>query len=72
MTDRMEIPIVGMGCASCATRVEKALASAPGVSRAKVDLAKAVATVDYDPSKTDQAKLAEAVRAAGYDVGRRK
>src|SRR5690606_371769 len=60
------LPIVGMTCASCAGRVERALLKVPGVTSAAVNLAAEqvrVETVDSDP-----ADLIQAVRKAGYEV----
>ena len=62
-----ELDISGMTCASCAMRVEKALAKVPGVTRASVNLATEKARVDADPSvQTDT--LLNAIRKAGYDA----
>ena len=41
-----------MTCASCVSRVEKALAKVPGVTRASVNLATERATVDAAPDVT--------------------
>ena len=62
-----EIPVTGMSCASCALRVEKALAAVPGVSGASVNPATEKASVAVGAGVT-AAALAEAVRRAGYDV----
>ncbi len=62
-----QLDIQGMTCASCVTRVEKALGRVPGVSSASVNLANERATV-YGSSAVTQAQLAAAVRAAGYEV----
>jgi Cu+-exporting ATPase len=62
-----ELDISGMTCASCAMRVEKALAKVPGVTRASVNLATEKASVDADPSVQTDALL-NAVRKAGYDA----
>ncbi len=67
-TVRLDIPIVGMHCASCAARLEKALAAADGVARANVNFASAVATVEYDPGATDAASLVAVVRKTGYEA----
>ena len=64
----IELQIVGMTCASCVTRVEKALAKTPGVTQATVNLATERATVHGDATVT-AAALAVAVRQAGYEVG---
>ncbi|ALK22477.1 copper-transporting ATPase [Burkholderia cepacia ATCC 25416] len=61
----MELDIDGMTCASCVSRVEKALAKVPGVTRASVNLATERATVNAAPDVT-AARLAEAVKQAGY------
>src|SRR5579871_788912 len=41
-----DLAISGMTCAACAGRVEKALSSVPGVTRAQVNLASEKASVD--------------------------
>ncbi|MGA7776565.1 MAG: heavy metal translocating P-type ATPase [Paraburkholderia sp.] len=64
---RAELDISGMTCASCAMRVEKALAKVPGVSRASVNLATERASVDADGS-VDRDTLVNAVRKAGYEA----
>lgn len=60
------LSISGMTCATCAGRVEKALARAPGVVSAQVNFAGEVATVAYDPSIGSPAELVLAVEKAGY------
>ncbi|NTX31492.1 heavy metal translocating P-type ATPase, partial [Burkholderia pyrrocinia] len=61
----IELDIDGMTCASCVSRVEKALAKVPGVTRASVNLATERATVDA-AADVSAARLAEAVKQAGY------
>ncbi|WP_175889267.1 heavy metal translocating P-type ATPase [Burkholderia cepacia] len=61
----IELDIDGMTCASCVSRVEKALAKVPGVTRASVNLATERATVDVT-ADVSAARLAEAVKQAGY------
>jgi len=65
---RCELPLVGMHCASCAGRIEKALGSATGVVSATVNFATSRATVQYDPQSTDVSSLGQVVRDLGYDV----
>ena len=64
--DRLEIPVTGMTCAACASRVQKGLSKATGVRDAGVNFATERATVEYDPSAATAADLVEAVRASGY------
>lgn len=63
-----QFPIEGMTCASCVTRVEKALKAVAGVSEVSVNLATERATVNATPSTTG-ASLTAAVQKAGYSVG---
>jgi len=57
----------GMTCASCARRVERALASHPGVGDVGVNFALERATVTSRPD-VDVSSLAEAVDRAGYEL----
>ena len=66
-TEHLELPIVGMTCASCAARVEKSLNGIDGVAAA-VNYATEKATVDYDPAAVDSHELVDAVTAAGYEA----
>ncbi|OLL27966.1 copper-transporting ATPase [Burkholderia sp. SRS-W-2-2016] len=63
----VEIDVGGMTCASCAMRVEKALAKVPGVARASVNLATERARVESTATVAAE-QLADAVRNAGYDA----
>ncbi|WP_042268225.1 heavy metal translocating P-type ATPase [Paraburkholderia heleia] len=62
-----EFEIHGMTCASCAMRVEKALAKVPGVTRASVNLATEKATVEASGGVAPGALVA-AVEKAGYEA----
>src|SRR5262245_37867741 len=62
---RLELPIEGMTCASCAVRVEKKLNKLDGVS-ATVNFATERATVAFDPALAEPDDLVGAVEAAGY------
>ncbi|WP_122315921.1 cation-translocating P-type ATPase [Pseudomonas cichorii] len=60
-----DLPITGMTCASCAGRVERALAKVPGVTSVTVNLASERAHVQTQPGTEPQALIA-AVSQAGY------
>ena len=47
-TERVELPITGMTCASCANRIERKLNKLDGVT-ASVNYATEKARVDFDP-----------------------
>ena len=61
-----DLPISGMTCASCASRVERALRAVPRVSQASINLATEQARVEGDAGQLPQ--LVNAVKTAGYDV----
>jgi Cu+-exporting ATPase len=63
----LDIGIGGMTCASCVTRVEKALKKVPGVTDAAVNLATESARVSFAPGEQIEARLRRAVRDAGYE-----
>ncbi len=62
------LPIEGMTCASCVSRVEHALQKVPGVAEASVNLATEAARVRSAPG-TSLADLRLAIEKAGYTVG---
>ena len=61
----LTLDVQGMTCASCVSRVERALKKVPGVSDAAVNLAAEQARVTGSATIGD---LAAAVRRAGYEV----
>ena len=67
-----ELDIGGMTCASCAMRVEKALAKVPGVAGVSVNLATETATVNLSDVASDDDvasdALIAAVKKAGYEA----
>jgi Cu+-exporting ATPase len=63
----LDLGVGGMTCASCVSRVEKALKKVPGVQDATVNLATESARVVYAPSAQMDAQIRRAVRNAGYD-----
>ncbi len=56
----------GMSCASCASNIEEAIRSVPGVDGCSVNFGAEQASVNFDPVKTDVAAILDAVDAAGY------
>jgi Cu+-exporting ATPase len=67
ITERVELPITGMTCASCANRIERRLNKLDGVA-ATVNYATETATVEYDAAGVAAEQLVEAVAAAGYQA----
>ncbi len=63
----LQLNIEGMTCASCVTRVEKAIGKVPGVTRVSVNLGTEKATVTGQP-QLGIADIVAAVETAGYSV----
>ena len=59
-------PLLGLHCAACVARAEKAVQAVPGVTKASVNLASETLTVTYLSGVTGPADLAEAVADAGF------
>ena len=64
-TERLDLPIAGMTCASCANRVERRLNQIEGVE-ATVNFATEQATVSFDPGRVEAGELVAAVGETGY------
>ena len=64
---RIDLPIAGMTCAACSTRVERVLNRLPGV-RANVSLAASNARVFVEGPATTAAVIEAAIERAGYRV----
>lgn len=62
----LDLPVLGMTCASCVGRVEKAIRAVPGVTEASVNLAAERAQVSLNADGSPGA-VAAAIRAAGYE-----
>lgn len=67
--ERLQIPIVGMDCASCVVAIEKELNSLPGVQKATVNYANEKAYVEYCPEEVKTYNLLKAIKKAGYQAG---
>jgi P-type Cu+ transporter len=65
--ERLELPIEGMTCSSCANRVEKSLNKLEGVE-ATVNFATERATVSFDPERVEPEQLLGAVEKVGYSA----
>ncbi|HEX6311035.1 MAG TPA: heavy metal translocating P-type ATPase [Acidimicrobiia bacterium] len=66
--DRVDLPVQGMSCASCAARIEKGLAALPGVDEAHVNFGTHRATVAFDAATTDTETLTRTIESLGYTV----
>jgi P-type Cu+ transporter len=69
---KVQVPITGMTCATCAVTIEKGLAETPGISESKVNIASEKASIEYDPAITDLAKIKNTVTDLGYGIATKK
>ncbi|UCG73405.1 MAG: copper-translocating P-type ATPase [Chromatiales bacterium] len=67
--EEYSLPVTGMTCSACSTRVEKALRKVPGVIEANVNLALERADITTVAGGVSLDSLASAVEKAGYELG---
>jgi Cu+-exporting ATPase len=60
------MPVTGMTCAACSSRVQRVLQKQPGVTDASVNLMMKSATVSYDPAAVSPDALVKVIEGAGY------
>ena len=65
---KLRVPVEGMTCAACSTRLEKVLNRQPGVRQASVNLASNSASVDFDAESLSAGDIAAAIGRAGFSV----
>src|SRR5688572_26806655 len=68
MSRTVTIPVSGMHCAACQSRVQHALAGTPGVADATVNLMLNTASITYDEGVVAPPQLVEAIKSTGYDA----
>lgn len=66
--ETVNLRVSGMTCGNCARTVERKLSAEAGVSKARVELAEATATVEFDPERTSVPALVRAIQQVGFDV----
>ena len=71
-TEKVQIHVTGMTCATCAATVEKALAGTDGVAQANVNYASEKASLEYDPAQVSASELRNIIEDSGYGIAARK
>ncbi len=66
------LPIEGMTCAACATRIEKGLKRVEGVEDANVNFAIEKSTIHYNPEQTSVEAFEKKIEQLGYHVQHEK
>jgi len=59
---------VHLHCENCVKKVKENISFEKGIKALEVSLEEQTVTVTYDPAKTDEKKIAEAIAKLGYEV----
>ena len=65
---RADLPVTGMTCAACSSRVQNTLSKLKGVEDASVNLAAGQATLYYNPAETSVEEFVKTIKDLGYGV----
>jgi P-type Cu+ transporter len=65
---KVTVPVGGMTCAACSSRVQRALERTDGVREASVNLMTHSAVIDYDAGRLSAERLVEVIRETGYEA----
>ncbi|MBI4050927.1 MAG: copper-translocating P-type ATPase [Elusimicrobia bacterium] len=66
--NKVIIPIEGVHCASCVSKIEEALKKLPGIEKAQVHLPTRTASVVYHDGKVEPDNIRRTIEALGYRV----
>lgn len=67
VVESLDIPITGMSCGSCVSRIERTLTKLPGMVEVSVNLATQKAFVRFLPGAVSLPRIQHAIREAGYE-----
>ena len=65
---KIELPISGMTCSSCAQAIEKNIAKLDGVIRVNINFATEKGTVEFMPDLVGKKEMIKAIEDAGYQL----
>ena len=68
LTCDLSIPVEGMTCASCSSRIEGVIGKLPGIGEARVNLATELADVSFNPATLGPSDIVDAIVQAGFKV----
>lgn len=63
---QIQLPITGMTCGGCASRLTRELGAVPGVADAQANFATETAAVSFDAERVSPADLVQAITASGF------
>lgn len=65
---KVTVPVAGMTCAACTSRVQRALERTSGVEQASVNLMTNNAVITFDSGSVTAERLVQVIRDTGYDA----
>ncbi len=65
---RIDLPVTGMSCAACSSRVQNILSGLKGVESAAVNLPAEKATIYFNPSEVSVDELIKSIEGLGFGV----
>jgi Cu+-exporting ATPase len=66
--EQITLPVQGMSCASCATRIEKKVGEMEGVDQAGVNFGAESITVGFNPDRTSAESIIQTIEKIGFNV----
>lgn len=67
-TEKINLKLRGMSCASCASSIEQAISRVPGVESCNVNFGAEQASIQYNPRQTSIEDIQAAIQEAGYSA----
>ena len=65
---KLDLNVDGMSCQHCVHAVKSSVSALAGVAAVDVSLEKKLATVSFDPAKTNREAITAAIEDQGYSV----
>lgn len=69
--ESVELRLMGMTCAACATRIEKGLNKLKGVKKATVNFALETAHIEYSSAEVSLTDIMQKVKSLGYEAAQK-
>jgi P-type Cu+ transporter len=67
-TEKINLKLRGMSCASCASSIEQAISNVPGVESCNVNFGAEQAAIQYNSRQTSIEDIQDAIKEAGYSA----
>lgn len=65
----LTLPVSGMACSACSSRLERVLNAKDGIIQAQVSLASETATLNFNPAKISLRDIRQIISDAGFESG---